>query len=78
MAGSSEIFSGHFENDTLNGFGKHRAKDGSIYEGGFKNGLRHGRGRFYMPEKSADYFECACSPSMPPFRLTDACCCTFR
>ena len=62
-----ETFSGHFENDTLNGAGKHCTNDGTVYEGGFKNGYRHGRGKLYRSGKVADSFECEfpCFPSRP-------------
>jgi hypothetical protein len=49
----AEAYEGLWQNDVLQGHGEHREAGGRIYEGGFKDGWRHGRARIHLISKEA-------------------------
>jgi hypothetical protein len=46
-----EIYQGMWQNDVLSGEGQHDEPGGRVYEGQFKDGWRHGRGRLHIVSK---------------------------
>ena len=46
-----EIYQGMWQNDVLSGEGQHDEPGGRVYEGHFKDGWRHGRGRLHIVSK---------------------------
>ena len=49
----AERYEGAWSNDVLQGHGDHYEPGGRIYEGEFKDGWRHGRGRIHLISKEA-------------------------
>jgi hypothetical protein len=49
----AERYEGLWSNDVMQGHGEHHEPGGRIYEGEFKDGWRHGRGRIHLISKEA-------------------------
>ena len=49
----AEHYSGIWSNDVMQGEGEHQEPGGRVYEGQFKDGWRHGRGRIHLISKEA-------------------------
>jgi len=61
----SEKYEGVWVNDVLQGDGEHYEATGRIYEGAFKDGFRHGRGRIHLISKEASKPTIAERQSLP-------------
>ena len=72
-----EIYQGMWQNDLLSGAGQHDEPGGRVYEGQFKDGWRHGRGRLHIVSKEVS----VCASFLPlntPLHSTRSVCCSNR